>query len=69
MSSPNDRRWEPTEGGTMVGEYGKGTPTPSSTLEEMAHKDVAEHYPYLLKGSEAYNRRHKEFLAKYWLKA
>lgn len=60
-----DGRWKPVEGNTKIGTYGIGTPTPSPTLQEMAEKDVAEYYPYLIKGSPEYLRRVAEFLAKY----
>jgi len=61
----DDGRWKPTEGGTLTGVYGKGTPTPSLSIEEMAVIDVTQYYPYLLKGSDEFERRVKEFLAKY----
>jgi len=61
----DDGRWKPSEGGTMTGEYGKGTPKPSPTLEGMAVLDVQEYYPYLLKDSPEFERRVKEMLARY----
>lgn len=59
------KKWRPNEGETHTMIYGKGTVTPSPSLQEMAESDVQEHYPYLLKGSSEYNRRIEEFLTKY----
>ena len=65
LSNPADKKWKPKEGHTKTMVYGKGTPTPSPTAQEMAAKDVAEYYPYLLIGSPEYDRRLKEYLALY----
>lgn len=62
---PSSAGWFPTEGQTLTQVYGRGEPTPSLPLSEMAELDVQEYYPYLLKGSAEYERRVKEFLAKY----
>lgn len=63
FSSP--KKWVPNDGNTQTMIYGRGTPTPSPTIEEMAEMDVATYYPFMLKHSEDWNRRYKEFLANY----
>lgn len=64
-SSSDTEKWQPTEGKNYTHPYGKGTPTPSPTIEEMAKIDVRQYYPYLLEGSSEFERRTKEYLEKY----
>lgn len=65
IGAADDKKWRPNEGNTQTYTYGQGTPTPSLPLEEMAAKDVREYYPYLVQGSPEFERRVREFLAKY----
>jgi hypothetical protein len=55
-------KWKPNVGETHTMLYGRGTPTPVPTTEELADRYVAQYYPYLLKGSDDYTRRYNEFL-------
>lgn len=59
------KKWQPSEGETHTVIYGKGTATPSPSLQEMAALDVQQYYPYLVKDSPEYKRRIEEFLTKY----
>ena len=65
VPEPLKTKWQPSPGDTKTMEYGKGSPTPSPSLDVVAQMDVSMYYPYLLKDSPEYNRRVREQLAKY----